>query len=277
MRSYYGERRGLRNRKQGLVGPMGLAYEFIRYLELFREHNYLLAAEGRDCVGARVSGTMGPDPNIFSKERIGLPWPPVAWGVYEEHQVFDLIEFTFDLISKPTDGHFCSRCGRFHASEFDYEHGRRPYRAAVNHLLKRYVNGAYELSADGVILSRTPEGFSPLLESRSDFSDHALRERVDRAIREFRQPKSAAQDRRRAVRELADVLETLRPVAKQHLASRDEADLFELANRYAIRHHNDRQKGDYDLGVWADWQFYYYLATIRALVAIVERGLESGA
>ena len=74
-----------------------------------------------------------------------------------------------------------------------------------------------------------------------------------------------------AIRDLADVLEHLRPQAKQVLLGPDESDLFEIANRFGIRHHNQRQKLQYDKAVWFPWMFHYYLATIHAMVHLMER------
>jgi hypothetical protein len=78
-------------------------------------------------------------------------------------------------------------------------------------------------------------------------------------------------ERRDAVRDLADVLEFLRPQAKAVLASKDEADLFNLANNFGIRHHNAGQKTDYDPAIWLSWAFYYYLATIHAVTRLIEK------
>jgi hypothetical protein len=74
-----------------------------------------------------------------------------------------------------------------------------------------------------------------------------------------------------ALRDLADVLEFLRPQLKSVLKSQDEADLFNIANNFGIRHHNEKQKTDYDEAIWLSWIFYYYLATIHAAVRLIEK------
>jgi len=38
-----------------------------------------------------------------------------------------------------------------------------------------------------------------------------------------------------------------------------------LANNFGIRHHNERQKTDYD-ALWLNWMFYFYLSTIHVLL-----------
>jgi hypothetical protein len=66
-------------------------------------------------------------------------------------------------------------------------------------------------------------------------------------------------------------LEYLRPEAKTVLLSSDEGDLFALANNFGVRHHNLRQKTDYDKPIWLSWMFYYYLATIHAVTRLIDR------
>jgi len=55
------------------------------------------------------------------------------------------------------------------------------------------------------------------------------------------------------------------------LHKEDERDLFEIANRFGIRHHNIDQKTDYDKDVFLSWIFYYYLASIHACVHLLKR------
>ena len=63
-----------------------------------------------------------------------------------------------------------------------------------------------------------------------------------------------------------DVLEYLRPQIKALLIKQDESDLFNIANNFGIRHHNEFQKTNYDTPIWLSWMFYYYLATIHAIL-----------
>ena len=77
-------------------------------------------------------------------------------------------------------------------------------------------------------------------------------------------------DRRNAVRELADVLEYLRPQVKDHMKD-DENDLFNIANNFGIRHHNQKQKTRYDQALWLSWIFYVYLAAIHLVVRKIEQ------
>ncbi len=95
--------------------------------------------------------------------------------------------------------------------------------------------------------------------------------RVKHACDRFRDVSSTLDDKRDAVRELADVLEFLRDEDKVHLVSKDEAALFELANKYAIRHHRQDQRPNYPKDIWIPWMFYFFLATVLAWMRLIRR------
>ena len=85
-------------------------------------------------------------------------------------------------------------------------------------------------------------------------------------VRLFRRRNSTLGDRHNAVRTLADIFEQLRPELKKAITKNDEGDLFNIANNFAIRHNNDKQKTDYDKALWLSWMFYFYLGTLHYAV-----------
>jgi hypothetical protein len=89
-------------------------------------------------------------------------------------------------------------------------------------------------------------------------------------VSKFLRHRSSEEDRRDAVKSLADVLEFLRPKLKRVLKG-DEADLFNIANNYGLRHHNRLQKRDYEANIWLPCIFYVFLATIHAAVRSLKR------
>jgi hypothetical protein len=66
------------------------------------------------------------------------------------------------------------------------------------------------------------------------------------------------------------VLEERRELLKGVLYTGDEGALFEIANRFAIRHEDQRQKSEYD-PVFLDWIFWWYLATIELTDRVIAR------
>jgi hypothetical protein len=69
----------------------------------------------------------------------------------------------------------------------------------------------------------------------------SVEQKVETAIRMFHRFNSTPDDRKEAIRTLADVFEYLRPKLREVISSKDEADLFNIANNFAIRHHNPQQ------------------------------------
>ena len=94
--------------------------------------------------------------------------------------------------------------------------------------------------------------------------------RINAATNNFRRHGSSIDDRRQAVRDLADVFEYLKPQVQELLAIKDERDLFNIANNFGIRHHNDKQKTSYDAAIWLSWMFYFYLSTIHVVLRKIE-------
>mgnify|MGYP003377441222 CR=1 FL=1 len=245
------------------------------YMEL-EEKYYFQEACGYYCVDwGEVSGTLGRDieAQMFRRLRKSNLWPiKEKCTDYSEEDVFDVIEFLYDHTSKPLEGsyHSYDNCG-WHYNTFDRDAGRREYLSDINELLQDYQDG-YELSADGEILARVETGMERLLvASLPDRDSNNIEARVNAAVLKFRRYRSSVEDRRDAIRNLADVLEFLRPQLKSVLTRGDESDLFNIANNFSIRHHNTDQKTDYDKAIWYSWMFYYYLATIHAAVRLIEK------
>lgn len=190
---------------------------------------------------------------------------------YDEEDLFDMLELLFDHISKPTEGHFHSFAGcGMHWSGFDAGQGQLEYRDRLNVLLERYGPG-YEMNDRGEIMVLGARGLNTLLHRELPTKEKSVLERVQSAADRFRRYGSTADDRRQAVRDLADVLEFLRPQIKTALLKKDESALFEIMNNFAIRHHNTNQKADYDTAVWLSWMFHFFLASIHASLHLIER------
>ena len=265
-------------RKHGLGGPQSLSIEQLRdlfvneYAMLSREH-YFQEAFGYKCVDAGVVSGKIADPAIyfFKKLRKKELWP-VGMGLNTEEDLFDVMELLHDLVSKGLEGsyHAYADCG-MHYRTFDSTAGQVEYRTRMNEFLRDYGDG-WELSTEGYVLALGPEGLTDLLEAEPPFPKvENVGDKVRSAITRFRRHGTSAEDKKVAVQDLVDALEYLRPKAKAVLTSKDEGELFELANRFGIRHNRPGQKTDYDPDIWTDWMFYYYLAALRACERLLTR------
>jgi hypothetical protein len=157
-----------------------------------------------------------------------------------------------------------------HYSTFNRRDGQAEFRNNVNPSLAIYDEG-YTISEHGERLSSPEMGMSMLKEAglpKHDPDD--VEARVEAAVVRFRRHHSSLKDRKHALRDLADVLEYLRPKLRQVISSKDKADLANVINNFRIRHHNQKQKTNYATSIWYSWMFYYFLATIHACVRLIE-------
>lgn len=279
-RPYYSQRAG-RGPATAALGLNDVKRLFKSQYEQLEQEGYFQQDLGFHCVDSGFNpGLLGTD---LQAEILLSLRKPNLWPIHStidnwsEDDLFDMLEFLFDHISKPTERHFhdYSTCG-WHCYKFDRESGQTEYREKLNRLLRAYDSG-FELTEQGEVVAMPPTGFEPLMSAElPDYDDANVTSRVDAAIQKFRRHRSSIEDRRDAVRDLADVLEFLRPRLKQVLSSKDEQDLFNIANNFGIRHHRTDQKIGYDKAIWLSWVFYYYLATIHAAVRLIERSKDAG-
>ncbi|SDH06868.1 hypothetical protein SAMN04488062_10428 [Flavobacterium omnivorum] len=191
---------------------------------------------------------------------------------YTEDDFFDIIEFLYDHCSKGLNGHYhnWNNCG-YHYEEFNDIEGQKQYRELLNPILREYKDG-FEISESGEILILSDNGLSNLFEADIPTNEKEnVSNKINSAILKFRRYKSTLDDRREAIRELADVLEFIRPAIKEHLNKKDENDIFNIANNFGIRHHNKDQQTEYDKAIWYSWIFYYYLATLHAVLRMTNK------
>jgi len=273
---YYSVRTG-KNPLSGSIDLPMLIKLFKTLYVRFDDEGYFQEDLGFYCVDAGfVSGTLGHDiEGVLLLELRKNNLHPIRSEIdnYSEDDLFDIIEFLYDHCSKPITRtyHNWSECG-WHCETFDRESGRAEYREKVNRILKIYKEG-YELSSNGEILVLADNGLEGLLEAPLPSVDpENIEARIDAARQKFRRYRSSLDERRDAVRDLADVLEFLRPKLKGIITSKDEDDLFNIANNFGIRHHNEKQKVNYDKAIWYSWLFYYYLATIHAVLRLIAKG-----
>ncbi len=244
------------------------------YLD-FKDKYYFQDAFGYDCVDAGfVPGKTGRDTEmyIFRKLRKSGLWPiEEKIEDYSEDDLFDIIELLFDLISKPLQGiyHDYGGCG-WHYSTFDKKTGQLEFLNQINPQLNDYAEG-YELSPDGEILLKGGPGLHELLATEIPVHDPKnVDEKVKYAVQKFRLHRASVEEKKEAVRVLADVLEFLRPEIKKLALTKDEGDLFNIANNFGIRHHNTSQKTEYDQDAYLEWIFYSYLSTIHLVIRIIQ-------
>lgn len=193
----------------------------------------------------------------------------------DEASLFTVIEFVFDHVAKPRENtgrhHSFNGCGWHYSGTddrlFDEPAAREEWRAKINGTLKFYEDG-FELNAIGEVVRLAPDGVAPLVRAPLPTDVQPTdAEKVAHAVRTFHRGLATREERKQAVRSLFDVLEYHRLAVKEVLA-KDEHDLFHIANKFAVRHHNEHQKDEYD-DAWLAWMFYVNLATVHLVLGRV--------
>jgi hypothetical protein len=215
------------------------------------------------------------DPAAELEKRLGIAglWPlmPDRWDV---STFYGLIEVYHDLVSRPRERvyHDYGSCG-WHYSHFSAAAGRAVYRWKVNEVLQ--AGGAGYRLADsgedqGRLVAIFGDGRSALLADAISHAPPSTATRVQHAIALFRKRDATVEDKRSALVTLAGILEERRQLIKVELGSADEGALFHIANKFAIRHQNKDQQGNYD-PAFQDWIFWWYLGTVELTERIIER------
>lgn len=259
MAEYYVFRRGGKLPK---LDYSALQRLFAAIFEELEEQGWFQKSLGKDC-------TDDPrDIGAIVLEKLGADMWPMSQAARRESEewLFTLVEFAYRNVSKPTETryHAWDDCG-VHVLKSDEEAGRQEFRERANALLSRYER-PHELRADGEIWEATPTGLETI--EHPPTGQPPIDNRVQSAIRSFRRHGATEDDKRHAIHDLADVLEYLRKSGGTQLSSKDESDLFNIANNFGIRHHNPGQKTTYNSGIWLDWIFYSFLNTIATITKL---------
>lgn len=267
VKKYYGERIGAIKQEK---------CEFDMFKKLFlnlytRLNNELFFQEatGYTCTDGDVDGLWGRDirAEIYLKTGLEDVWP--IWShidEYEEMELFTIIELLYEYVSAPIEKwhHDWNNCG-WHATSFDKEKGKARFLDEINKLFERYEEDYY-LTKTGEIHSISPKGLESLIEEEIVSGDGKnVDERIKYAISKFLRFNSSINEKKDAVRTLADILEFYK---KQGIKfdSKDDSDLFNIMNGFDIRHHNKLQQSSYDKELWYEWMFYTFLASLNLLV-----------
>lgn len=213
--------------------------------------------------------------NVLVGRMLRVPnlWIRLRQTDFEDDYLYAIVEVLHDIVSRPI--HWWNDpqndCGP-HYDEFNMPVGQKVYRWKVNELLRRHGR-ELKLAESGENAGRLIRTFSqPMDELRASVTSHtdeANQNVVEHAISMFERRGATREQKRSACVNLAGVLEQRRSLIKEHLTSSDERMLFEIANKFDLRHRNARQNSDYSED-FLDWIFWIYLATVELTNRIIQ-------
>jgi hypothetical protein len=231
----------------------------------FEAEHFFARTLGYDCVDNNGPSDTSPENEL--DKRVGKRdlWA-ASDNDYDLDDLCDLVEVFHDLAARPTRDyyHSFSGCGT-HPLAYNVASGQALYRWRINNLLD-LTTIDLRLAIDGEDIGRMVSVASPgvdvlLDEVLATANSHADGQEVRHAIATFRDRQATRESRRAAIVALARVLEGYRPMMKKRLVTKDEDALFEIANRFDLRHNNAAQYRDFP-DEYHDWIFYWYLATV---------------
>jgi len=242
---------------------------------LFRSNDYLKGKAG-------ITDDHIPN-SIKHEAALSLNFDFFSWlelkrvEITEDH-IFDAIEFLYDHVSKPGEWSEIDY-GVYDYRSYDDDAGQEEFKSQANVFLADYKDG-YELTIDGHILALDTDGLKDILNAEIiPYDETNVDSKVRNAITKWRNRQLILSEKREAIKELAEVFEWLKDVKilKDVLDKKDEADIFNIANNFHIRHHKTKQKTNYDPKIWYPWIFHFYLATYHASIRLLirkEKGLD---
>ncbi|PZC49942.1 MAG: hypothetical protein DK306_000365 [Chloroflexi bacterium] len=267
-RQYYAERAGEVDSGRDLEA---LQTAVLLVFEDLEEAGFFQVHFGYECIDAGfVAGSLGGRADQWAFIRTQVRFWPMREHFVGLHEAGTLtaIEFLHDHCSKPVESGFHSYgdCG-LHVDSGDDAAGAAEFRRGANPYLARYSSG-FELHENGEIWAASPPGLEP--PKVPETGDIVIDERVQSAISRYARFGATPDDKRHAIRDLADILEQLRATIGTQLPSKAEARLFEIANDFGIRHLNESQKTDYK-PEWLDWIFRSFLNSVNmSLTTLVQ-------
>ncbi len=260
-----------------------------RFVQLVTELSglgYFEDAFGSEC------GDSHDTPNIQGQrtlaDRLDLHdvalWPLGTWsdgtavlsGVHGEwiaEVFFEVMEALDEVVARPRQRSWHGFHNEWDYSDYSRPVGQAVYRWRVNALLDR-SDVPLRLAEDGkdvgLLVTSAGDARNDLVDRVLRTPDPTVRDLVVHAVSQFRSRDATTLAKHGATKHLADVLELRRGLLKRELFSGDEDDLFQIANRFQIRHLSEQQKGDYN-PAFLDWVFWWYLGTIELTNKLLER------
>lgn len=201
--------------------------------------------------------------------KISDPFYPQNTPKYAEEDVFDLIELLHKHIY--LKDHYQQEQLGIYDLEGIREYSQLKFRECINDQISRYSKG-WELQSNGEVRELLLEGFKPLIEETAVYGNETeVDGRIKKAIRQFLKYGSDELTKKGALLEIGGALERIRSELTKKVP-KEEQDIFNLLNRFDLRHNQKIKETGYDTEIFYPWMFYTFLSTFDAFVKIRDRG-----
>ncbi|MBU3185684.1 hypothetical protein [Clostridium estertheticum] len=272
--NFYMERKGLL-KTNFKINDIKKLKEYLLEIYLYYERKgaFRFAYEGIIIASSgqyREPPSMQPTPNIYFLTHLGKEGMfPIDEHInrYSIDELFTVIEMLYEHIAVID----------FFEWGVDQREIQPQFRNTTNNILKLYNDGYY-LNESGHILNLPNDAVLELInEDLPCDTPITVIDKVNSATKMFFHFSSTRDEKGKAICLLEDILEPLRKdLAK---ITHDEWDtsvkvydklLFELVNKYGLRHNKPNEINDYSKDIWHEWMFHFYLATVLAYYKLKE-------
>ena len=244
--------------------------ERVRDLE---RRGYFVPVTGEDCVDSHEEVAPLQDV-VASRMRRSLNWDAGHPDGWSDADFFDAIEVLHQLVQRPATQsyHSYSSCG-WHHTNFSCASGQRVFRYFINRVLDtsevpfRVATSGADV---GCMTRRGSAEHQVAVERVLVRGPQAERDAREHTIQLYRSRGSTLEDRRSATNTLARLLEARKELIKETLTKRGADPLFEMLNRWDVRHNREDQIRDYD-PAFLDWLFLNCLSTLDLFDALEDR------
>lgn len=252
------------------------AADFVELVEELAEEGYFPKILPKLCEDDRWADLPDVSKEIRRATRQTVSWPlnSVSAQLLPELTVYSLVEYFHDQAQRPrlAEWHSWNECG-YHYSVFNSESGGAVYRWRVNELLASH-KAPLRLGSLGDERGRLIHHFSAeqdaLLTEELEAKSADPANEVAHAIRMFRARDANNIDKRAALALLYKRLEPKRKYLERKTTKGDVDDIFNIANRYHIRHSVGQQFNE-EREEYLDWMFWNFLSMVRLLDALEKR------
>ncbi|WP_150460425.1 hypothetical protein [Nesterenkonia ebinurensis] len=248
-----------------------LATSFYHLISELAAAGYFPMILPKICVDDDTDWEPDPSDKISKSIKVPVTWPDdVRDNNLSKPVLYSVIEYFHDEAQRPRRNHYHNfgNCGTHH---YDYSKrsGGVVYRWHVNELLQKHevdLRLGNQGEEEGLLIrhaSLSLDNLSRDVIAAVPKNDIDEKGKIESAIRLYRRWDSTIHDRRKAIASLADVLEHYRDEFKQIQFTRgDEGDLFQIFNKFTIRHGKKTDRNDYG-DEYLDWIFWTTLAAIQ--------------
>lgn len=215
---------------------------------------------------------MAPSPEQYLLLHVGKKdlYPISEESIYgcSESDLFTLIEIFYKQIERCEWNGDRFGNGRW---ERDEKAPREDYSMYINDILRFYSSGFYLEPCNGFVMQLPNEALRQQLQTKDESIPEDVYQRLSEASRNYYRFDTNSEAKRKAIASLADILEPLRKKLEEMFKSEYDISgkcfdkgIFEIVNKYSIRHNDDKQINDYSKEIWYDWMMQYYTSVIIA-------------